>query len=250
MRIIRGTNSKQAVFKRNIALSGGLGVAGLILFFLPLTGIIQSEFGFWLLVLPGLGLLILAGWFGWQVFKYQERSRSLDQIFTNLGYKLDDSYIFFRSLNLPENRSVGTIDGVLLGSHGALVIEVANIDGEYICEGDTWYRFIGNKNPKALDNPEQYRRRLKDSPTWQVIHAAREVKAWLSVRNLPQVPVLPVVVLTKGVLLSSKHPSCQIIELDKFDEFMQTSLMSHTPVPGPQIISEVALEQIAERLKS
>jgi hypothetical protein len=240
----KGTSSayRQLVF-RDLGLAGGLGVVALLFIFLAFS------ISIWILVL-GLPLLAGAFWFVNRAGVTLQKWRSQERLATLLHEVLGENYIYFLNLLLSENRSIGMIDGVLLGPYGALVLEVAPFSGQYICEGDTWYKYMGEQGSDIKEQPILNRKRLKDSPTWKVIRAAREVKSWLSVRNLPQVPVQPVVVLDRGKLFSSKHPNCPIVEHADLENYLKEHLFHKGSSSEASIVSEGMLEQIAQRLKN
>jgi Nuclease-related domain len=199
-------------------------------------------------------LLGLAGWHGWQAWQKQQETLVEDRLETILTRFLGNDYIYFRNLVLPDTPSVGEIDGVLLGSHGAIVFQLENQEGEFICEGDTWFKYTGaGKAPETVQKPlgvatlvEIQRKQLEDSPSWQAIRATREVKAWLSVRDLPQILVQPVVVLSKGKLHSSKVPSCPIIRLEEIETYLRAKF---APV-NSEVVNLNEVEQITLRLQA
>jgi Nuclease-related domain len=201
----------------------------------------------------GLVLLAVAIWYGWQAWQKQQENLVEERLEAMLGQFLGNDFIYFRNLVLPDIASIGEIDGVLLGPHGAVVLRVEHQPGEFICEGDTWYKYTGTANqsepvlkPLGVTTiTEVQRRRLEDSPSWQAIRATREVKAWLSVRDLPQILVQPVVVLSKGKLHSSKVPSCQIIQLNALESYLKSRF-----VPVDDHISLSTVEQITLRLQA
>jgi hypothetical protein len=246
-------SNEQREFRLNLMLMLVLGGGGLVLLLLPLGGISQSAlgntWGFWLPLGLGLSLVAAGTWFGREVWIYQRSQISQERLCRLLKAFLGDDFIYFRNLTLPGTRSVGEINGVLLGSHGALVLQVEPGGGEFDCEGDTWYRYPSN--PGTGDsNLAKKRRRMADSPSWAAIRAGREVKAWLSVRDLPAVPVRPVVVLVKGKMRSLKRPSCPVVELNSLQTFIQNSLLEKSPQLNTAQISGGAVEQIAQRLQS
>ncbi len=254
MQVIRSSTVTfgQKEFQQNFALTVGLVAGGLIFLLLPITGLIPFELvhsgpGFWGPGILGLCLLGGSGWFGLKAWIYWEERGNQENLSQILDHFLGKEFIYFRNLSLPGTRSVGTIDGVLLGPHGALVLQIEQERGEFACEGDTWYRYI-SKNTGA--DPDKYRRRLEDSPTWAAIRAAREVKAWLSVRELPLVPVRPVVVLTNGSIRSTKRPSCPLVELSSLKNFIESNLLQALPQLVAEPISGGTVEQIAQRLQA
>jgi hypothetical protein len=229
-----------------------LGGGGLVLLLLPLSGLlpegmVSSGWGFWIPVVFGLGLVGGGGWFGRLVWIYLEGRTAQEALCEVLNQFLGQDYIYFRNLTLPGTRSVGAIDGVLLGPHGALVLQLEPAKGDFACEGDTWYRYYNTKN---LDNPDKNRRRMDDSPTWAAIRAGREVKAWLSVRELPLVPVRPVVVVSRGNVRNLKRPSCPVVELWSIQTFIESNLLQGQPQTVNEPISGGTVEQIAQRLQS
>jgi len=241
--------NQQKLFRRNLALTLVLGGFGLIFLLLPLTGLlpqslVQDGWGFWIPALLGLGLVGVATWFGMLVWNFLEVSKGQERLCQELSQFLSNEFIYFRNLTLPGTRSVGEIDGVLLGPHGALVLHIEPNHGDFASEGDTWYRY--HKGKEVTDNPKN-RRRMDDSPTWTAIRAGREVKAWLSVRELPLIPVRPVVVLGHGKIRTLKRPSCPVVEMWSIQTFIQSNLLQESP---QTIASGGTVEQIVHRLQS
>lgn len=266
MRIIRSSSVtiKDKTYRRDVGLAGLQGGAGLILLALPVVGLLPNQgAGFWIVVVIGLVLLAGGTWFGFTALVYLRQRRVHEQVNALLEHYLDNDFIYFRNLSLPGQRSIGEIDGVLLGPSGAFVLEVQNFPGEYAVEGDTWYRYGRGKTPTPAPKPmshtvaipplQEPRKRLDDSPTWAAIRAAREVKAWLSVRGLPQVVVQPIVVLGSGHIRSLKQPSAPVIQLAQLEEFIQTKLLTAYRLGSGdnagETLAEGVVEQIAQRLQ-
>ncbi len=258
MQHIQGISNNAGSARRDIFLAAGLGVFGIMLVIQGVNLVFSGESSpNWLValfsLLVGLALLGWTFWFGTRYAGYLNEQRAQSRIADIPAGSLSDEFIYFRNLVLPENRSIGEIDGVLLGPHGALVIEVASISGEYICERDTWYKYLpaptGKTEDKFRPAKPKTKRQIIDSPTWHVIRAAREVKAWLSVRELPQVPVQPVVVLTRGKIIDNRQSSCPIIEQADFESFLHDSLFSQLAATNLPEITSGEVEQIAQRLK-
>lgn len=262
MRVVRSqpVSTKHKANQRDQILALLQGVAGLFLLFLLGLGLFASEkLIFWILVVIALGLIASGAWFGRLVINYRQNIQLQDEVSKILEANLGDDFIYLRNLILPGTRSVGEIDGVLLGPPGAIVIQMDSSRGDYAVEGDTWYRYVRGRvntpGPKPLSQfkvvqATEPRRRLDDSPTWACIRAAREVKAWLSVRRLPQVVVHPMVILGKGHIRQLKRPSAPAIEIGDFEDFIKRNFVVHpTPVEG-ESLPEVMVEQIATRLQS
>lgn len=254
MQVVRPSTvtNEQKQFRLDLVLTLVLSGGGLVLLLLPLSGLlpenaVRDGWGFWIPAVLGLGLLGGGIWFGRLLWLHIESQASQEGLCRILNQFLSNDFIYFRNLTLPGIRSVGAIDGVLLGPHGALVLQIEQSRGNFACEGDTWYRY---NNSKEQINPDKNRRRMDDSPTWAAIRAEREVKAWLSVRELPLVDVRPVVIVIRGKVRTLKRPSCPVVELWSIQTFIESNLLHELPqvVAGP--ISGGTVEQIAQRLQS
>lgn len=256
MQVIRpSTQEKEESFQRNLLFSIGLSAGGFVVLMLPLTGLLPGNIALGLgwggLIIAGLGLVGVGSWYGRLVWVYYDKQQIQKQVTQILAQSLSNEFTYLCNLSLIGNRAIGDT-GVLLGPHGALVLQVYRFAGSYACEGDTWYKY----SPRQQAKPEQAGKlldkyRLDDSPNWQVIRATREVKAWLSVRELPQVPIQPVVVLARGKMSFSRRPSCAIVQLGYLDTYIKNYLMTTVPVETEiETVDSVALEQIVERLRS
>jgi hypothetical protein len=253
VQVIRHYSVKQTKTKNELLLALLFGVLAIAFLVVPvvLFGLEVITAIVWVV---GLVLLVVALWFGWKAWQKQQEVAVEDRLEAILAKFLGDAYIYFRNLVLPDTPSVGQIDGVLLGTHGAIVFQIETQMGEFICEGDTWYKYTGSSKPPTpvqkplgiATIPETERKRLEDSPSWQVIRATREVKAWLSVRDLPQIMVQPVVVLSRGKLHSSKVPSCPIIQLEAIEAYLRSKFATKEE----EIVNFGVVEQISLRLQA
>ncbi len=262
MRIVRAptVTNQENLYRRDLTLTVTQGGAGLVLLLLPLVGLLPNEgAGFWIVLVIGLGLLGSGVWFGRATLTYVQNKRIQDRLSETLARHLNDDYIYFRNLALTGQRSIGEIDGVLLGPPGAIVIQIENYRGEFAVEGDNWYQYGRGKAVKPVARPftsaqiepanREPRQRLEDSPTWTAIRAGREVKAWLSVRGLPQVAVQPLVILGAGKIRNLKRPSTQVIEFSQLEDYITQNLLAIKPTEG-EPLPEVVVEQIAQRLQT
>lgn len=246
-------NKTEKQFRRNALWTAGLGGGGLILLLLP-AAFGQTGFIFWVLSIGGLVCLGGGYVFGRQVWIYLDEQRVQKQVIEKLAQTLDDDFKYLRNLT-PNTRTLAAneVGGVLIGPHGALVLQVWNYGGVYACEGDTWYKYSRQEAIKAQADPDKYwaQRKLDDSPNWRVIRAAREVKAWLSVRELPSIPVQPVVVMARGEMRVAKRPSCPIIELSYLESYIKSTLATGVPVQAEaETVSDNVVNQIVERLQN
>ncbi|HEX2915424.1 MAG TPA: nuclease-related domain-containing protein [Chloroflexia bacterium] len=245
-------------YQRDLILA--LLLAGLGLVFLILGLFIVQGFLILVCLVLALGLLLAGAWYGMAYLEYIQKQQIQEKLSQILLKSLGDEFIYLRNLVLPGQRSIGEIDGVLLGPPGAIVIHVENHAGEYVIEGDTWYRNLRGKVSKPAPKPlaqhqpgpaiSEPRRRMNDSPSWKSIRTAREVKAWLSVRGLPQVVVQPLVVLGHGKIHSIKRPSTPVIELWHLEEYLSQKLIDRRFNNEVEPLAEVVVEQIVHRLQT
>lgn len=246
-------NKTEKQFRRNLLLTVGLGAGGLIVLLLPAV-LGQTGFIFWVLSIGGLICLGAACIIGRQVWLYLDEQRVQKMVIAKLAQSLDDDFKYLRNLT-PSSRTLAAneIGGVLIGPHGALVLQICNYRGIYACEGDTWYKYNRQEAAKAELEPDKFwaQRKLDDSPNWRVIRAAREVKAWLSVRELPSIPVQPVVVMARGRMRTAKRPSCPIVELWYLETYIKSTLSAAVPAETEnEPVSDNVVNQIVERLQS
>jgi hypothetical protein len=264
VRVVRSqpVSTRHKTYQRDLILTILLIGAGLVLLLLLSIGLIPIDSVVFWIVIVIAAILLVAGIFrGQAVVTYRQDTQLQDKISDILEANLGNEFIYLRNLMLPGVKSVGEIDGVLLGPPGAVVIQIELSKGDFAIEGDTWYRYlrgrVASPDPKPLSQQfkaavpaTEPRRRLDDSPTWACIRVAREVKAWLSVRRLPQVVVHPMVILGKGRIRLLKRPSAPAVEIANLEDFIKRNFLNHlTPSEG-EILGEGTVEQIATRLQS
>lgn len=264
MRVVRSqpVSTKHKTYQRDLLLTILLIGLGLVLLLMLSIGLIPLDsFVFWIVMVIAAVLLVAGIVFGQAVVTYRQNVQLQERISDILEANLGNEFIYLRNLMLPGVKSVGEIDGVLLGPLGAVVVQVELSRGSFAIEGDTWYRYVRGRvaspGPKPLSQQSQAalpstepRRRLDDSPTWAVIRVAREVKAWLSVRRLPQVVVHPMVILGKGRIRQLKRPSAPAVEIANLEDFIKRNFLTHPTPSDGEILPEGTVEQIATRLQS
>ncbi len=111
--------------------------------------------------------------------------RGENKVAQSLGTVLDDRYTLIRNLVLPDEKA--DIDGVLVGPFGVLVMEIKNYSPEYSyrCEGSDWF----------WRKPGKPYRRMKKSPTKQVIINGGYLKTYLSQHGIGAISIETVVVI-------------------------------------------------------
>ncbi len=128
--------------------------------------------------------------------------------------KLDDSYILINNVRLPNKN--GNIDHVVVGPTGVFAIETKNIRGNFICEGDEWYKIkngrvrrIKSLSRQAKQNAYDLRKFLRKHGCDQFVHGVvvlTNKDCRVDLIN-PSVPVLGVKNLTKFIENANTHLS-------------------------------------------
>ena len=131
---------------------------------------------------------------------------------------LNDSYILINNVRLPNGN--GNIDHVVIGPTGIFAIETKNIRGNFICEGDEWYKIKNGKVRKirsisrqAKQNAYNLRKILRRYGCDQFVHSL----VVLTYKNCkvdlinPSVPVISVENLAKFIERSKYRLSKQKI---------------------------------------
>jgi hypothetical protein len=250
------TTPTQARYRRDLLVTAFTGGAGLLV---AVTGVLAG--GLFLAI--GIAAAVILGatavyfWLSAQEFaRHKQTGNTIRDV---LARHLSDEYVYFQNLSLPGQPSVGVIDGVLIGKHGATVIRLENARGNFIIIGDAWYKAGGEVTKTAVkplaaevppeENLPPARFRLDHSPTWLAIRAAREVKAWLSVRGLPQISVHPLVVVGDQTNSELRKPSATVIRLGELENYIHDMLLTEA-AEDKLSLAEGVVEQIAHRLQT
>lgn len=115
---------------------------------------------------------------------------------------LPEDYTVVRNWVIPGSK-VGDIDVLVLGPHGALVVEVKNYADNYICEGSQWFNV----------KPNGFRKRTK-SPCTQLDKASRALSQWLKREGI-QMPVQKVLVLPTKSRIQLHQPTVPVVTRDQ-----------------------------------
>lgn len=199
-----------------------LGVIGFPLFF---GGLISLALAILLTQFPLLGAfnsvgmvllfiaafpLIIAGAIG--VYRGLTLSRDNElayQVGETMKSYLDGRYTFIRNLG---SRSLGYIDGVLVGPPGVLVFRIVDYHGTWRNERAEWF---------VKDN----RGSMRAAPSNPSRECARDVYAlrkFFSKRGITGVPVYGIIVFHgQGVTLQGVAPSVAIAETPRLQQIMQ-----------------------------
>jgi len=180
-----------------LVLLGGL-VAGAVTLLLVLvaSSVIVTIFTVLtaILVIVGLGLIIRG-------LTYRKDNEIAREVGEALARDLDGRYTFIRNLS---RGGLGYIDALLIGPPGALVFRVSDDSGVFLNEGSDWLERKDGQN-FALSRKNYTRECVTD------IYALRD---YLKKRNLGDVPVFGVVVLTSSqTQVSTRQPVVPVAEL-------------------------------------
>ncbi len=120
---------------------------------------------------------------------------------------LKDCYVVFNNIKLPNGN--GNIDHVVVGPTGVFAIETKNIKGNFVCEGEEWFKV---KNGKV--------RRIK-SFSRQAKRNALALRGFLRRYGCDQF-VYGIVVLTNECCkVDLINPSVPVIEVGRLKEFIE-----------------------------
>lgn len=113
---------------------------------------------------------------------------------------LDARYTFVRNIS---RRGLGYLDAVLVGPNGALVFYFFHRPGDYLCEGNVWYRRHEGRLRPAAQNP-----------THEVVKDVRALRDVLRARNLGDMPVYAVVVIAGAqTRVETQQPVVPVVEM-------------------------------------
>ena len=120
---------------------------------------------------------------------------------------LKDCYVVFNNVRLPNGN--GNIDHVVVGPTGVFAIETKNIRGNFVCEGEEWFKV---KNGKV--------RRIK-SFSRQAKRNALALRNFLRRHGCDQF-VYGIVVLTNDCCkVDLINPSVPVVEVGRLKEFIE-----------------------------
>ncbi|MBK8023360.1 MAG: NERD domain-containing protein [Chloroflexi bacterium] len=158
-----------------------------------------------IVILVSAGMLIRA--FTWRI-----DNDLAQQTAQALGQALDDRYTLIRNIS---KREIGYVDAVLVGPPGVLVFRITDVTGDWANEGVNW--LVRKGSGELLPAPF--------NPTKECQVDMEKLAAYLAARGVREVPVLGVVVFTKGektVRLSARDSVIPISHLHLLPINLQT----------------------------
>jgi hypothetical protein len=135
-----------------------------------------------------------------------------------LAARLGNEFVYLRRVTLP--RYHAEADGILLGPHGALVLAIRALSGQYAVRGDDWYVVDAGGGERLWSR----------SPTWEVARPVRAMQRLAQEEGLGQVPVLGAVVLVHARLVSAEQPAAAVVPVERVATYVDY-LRPADPVP-------------------
>ncbi len=176
------------------ALGAFFAAIGFVLFAIPLVQEGDTLYALvrGTLVVFGLLLFVVALALAVRAVTWRTDNDLAVQVGGVLTGALDARYSFIRNIS---TRELGYIDAILVGPPGVLTFRILDLKGTLANEGADW--LIQNKRGEW--------RPLGSSPTREVVADIDKLRAYLSARNLGDVPVYGVIVFT------SEPPTTQLM---------------------------------------
>ena len=142
-------------------------------------------------------------------------------VVAQLSARLNDDYVYLRHVAL---RSRGAeADGVLLGPHGALVLAIRALAGEFTVRGHDRFVLDDDGDERSFDR----------SPSWELVRTQRAVERVLKEHGLGEVPVQGAVVLVRGTLGDADLPGTAIVPVERIGSFVDYLRPEELPSPEP-----------------
>lgn len=122
---------------------------------------------------------------------------------------LNDGYVIFNNVKLPNGN--GNIDHVVIGPTGVFAIETKNIRGNFVCEGDEWFKVKNGKVRKIRSISRQAKRN------------ALALRKFLRKHGCDQFVYSLVVLTNENCRVDLINPSVPVIEVSRLKEFIENS---------------------------
>jgi hypothetical protein len=167
------------------ALGAFFAAIGFVLFAIPLVSEGDVLYGLargTLVIFGGLLFLVALG-LAVRAVTWRTDNDLAVQVGALLAANLDDRFTFIRNISM---RELGYIDAILVGPPGVLTFRILDQKGVLANEGADW----------LIQNRKGEWRPLGSSPTREVVADIDKLRAYLSGRNLGDVPIYGVIVFT------------------------------------------------------
>ena len=224
VRIVGSATFLQERARRRLATGTVLASIGAVVFLVSLAiAEMSAELSTILASLPsffGLGAMLVGGL---RILSARRDAATIageGPVVAQLSARLNDDYVYLRHVAL---RSRGAeADGVLLGPHGALVLAIRALVGEFTVRGHDWY---------VVD--EGGERSFNRSPSWELVRMQQAVERVLKEHGLGEVPVQGAVVLVRGTLRDADLPGTAIVPVDRIGNFVDYLRPEELPPAEP-----------------
>jgi len=122
---------------------------------------------------------------------------------------LNDSYVLINDVRIPNAN--GNIDHMVIGPTGIFAIETKNIQGNFICEGDEWFKV---KNGRV--------RKIK-SISRQAKKNAVALRRFLKMHGCDQFVHCVVVLTNRNCKVDLINPSVPVVEVENLAKFIENT---------------------------
>lgn len=162
----------------------------------------------------------------------QQASAGEAPVIAQLSARFGDEYVYLRRVAVPGH--LAEADGVLLGPHGALVLAIRAVSGQFIVRGDDWFMVdaAGEERP------------WNRSPTWELARPLRVLQRAAEEEGLGKVRVQGAVILVQARLVNAERPSMAVVPVDRIATYVD-----YLRPPEPEQETALLIEQLIHHLE-
>ena len=199
LRVIGGSTLWRNRWRQRQRQAAGFGALAVLVCLIG-VGVARSPLVHTIVLLAGLALASVAGTLLFDGLPYQHAARAMQRVVAHLTQALDDRYTLLRDVTLSDAPT--RCDAVLVGPHGVAALEVTTTDGDFLCDGQRWYRYETNG----------YQRRWEHNPSVQCLQHVHSLRAFLAAHGLGAVPVCGFVVIGGGSITVTGRTTIPIVQ--------------------------------------
>lgn len=213
------------------ALGAFIAAIGFVLYAIPLVGGDDPFYGLvrGSLLVFGILLFLAALAMAVRAVTWRTDNDLAIKVGGVLGAQLDARFTFIRNIS---SRELGYIDAILVGPPGVLTFRILDLRGTLANEGADW----------LIQNRRGDWRPLGSSPTREVVADIDKLRAYLSARNLGDVPVYGVIVFTREqpeLQLMGKMPVVPLTHLSSLLVNLGDNYLAKERIDGRRIADTV-----------
>ena len=221
-----------------VLIAGGIFIStvGLALFVVPLTSDADSNFQLYdivrnLLFIAGVVLGIIGLGFILRALTLKTENNLARRTGDFLSQYIGDDYTYIRNLN---KRDIGYVDAVLIGVAGVLVFRITDKQGDLLNERGNW---LVRNSQGRLDT-------LKTNFTQDAVDDMKKLKDFLTLRELPDMPVFGVVVFTTPedlTRIEKKEPRIPVTHLSNLYPLLRDGFLAKDRIDSRTVTALVKL---------